>query len=109
MSTQNISTAARRIARTVNDTPTALTVRFDADGRTLSVDPAGMWPAKGPDDYFLRLDGERGRNKLTQARAQMLVEAMTRALAAHDGDAFLAREDFYLHLRDAELELAGAQ
>jgi len=63
-----------------------------------------MWPAKGPDEYFLRLNGEKGRNKLTQARAQMLVEAMTRALAEQNGDAFLAREVFYLHLADVERE-----
>ncbi|MDR6868701.1 hypothetical protein J2Y69_003325 [Microbacterium resistens] len=90
MSTHTITTAARRIAREVNETPTTLEIRFNADGSVYSVNPKGLWPAEGPDVYFLRLQGRKGQTALSQARAQLLIDTMAEAIEKTD-DAASAR------------------
>ncbi|MBO2705801.1 hypothetical protein [Lactiplantibacillus plantarum] len=58
-----ITTAARRIAREINDTPKEYEVMFDKDGQSLGTKPAGMWYVNGhhaPEGTVYTLTGRKG-------------------------------------------------
>jgi hypothetical protein len=73
-----ITTAARRIARVINDTFAELTVSFDRDGRQVNAHSTGLWYANPADEpaHAAKLSGRRNRpEKLTQREAQDLLDA----------------------------------
>ncbi|WP_261809562.1 hypothetical protein [Levilactobacillus humaensis] len=71
-----ITTAARRIAREVNDTPKEYTTMFDKDGHSLGTHPTGMWYVNGhhePEGTIYSVVGHRGSH-MTYRQAQDMID-----------------------------------
>ena len=73
----NITTAARRISRTVNDTPAAITKAFDTNGHEVDAHSTGLTYVNANDEptHAVKFAGRRGRTPLTWREAQDHLDA----------------------------------
>lgn len=80
MSTTQITTAARRIARTLNSTPAYSDAILDEDGRLIETVEHGN---TNPTTQGLRLQGRQGSRwgRITQAEAQEAIDMRAARLA----------------------------
>lgn len=71
-----ITTAARRLARDINDTVPQTTVYYDGQGHGVGSRPSAMLHANPADvpEHVVQLRGRRGQVRLTQRQAQDLLD-----------------------------------
>lgn len=72
-----ITTAARRITRTLNSTGDQLRVYFDETGQTLREESSSTWVTDRPEGTMLHLNGRRGsrHGRMTEREAQDWIDA----------------------------------
>ena len=105
-----ITTAARRIARVINGTSSALNISFDAEGIVVDMTEVGLSYLNPSDQppYAVKLQGcKDGRYRLTERWAQIHLDASANARTRYPEYPAATAYNTYLH--EAEGELATAE
>lgn len=90
-----ITTAARRIARNVNASPTSTATYYDADGNGLVSIGAGTWGGSVPDEAIALIPGRRDAGaRMTEREAQDHLDAHAATGQLNGYGDFLAALDF---------------